>query len=65
MFFAARYSVMLGLIYRSAVIRNLALVEDASSPNGRVVTHETFQAEPTISLDLGGVGARMAFAIGF
>jgi len=65
MFFAVRYSVMLGVIYRNALIRNLALTIDSTSPDGRVVTHRTLHTQPTLSLDMGGVGARMALGIGF
>lgn len=56
MFFAARYSVMLSTVYRSSLIRNL-VDEDTGQlmfdPQGRPLT-----------LDTGGVGFRMALAIG-
>jgi hypothetical protein len=57
MFFALRYSVQLGLLYRSAVARELLdrdTREPLILPNGKSVT-----------LDTGGVGAKMAVAIGF
>lgn len=61
MFFAVRYSVILGVIYRSGLIRRLA---DTQSPGGGLVTHQVATSRP-FSIDLGGVGARMGFGIGF
>ncbi len=57
MFFAARYSVVLGAIYRSARIRDM-------------IDRETRQVVVTpdgsrFTLDAGGLGARMGVAIGF
>ena len=57
MFFAARYSAMAGVIYRSAKIENL-------------VDNETLQpiydlnGDP-VDLDLSGFGVRMSIGIGF
>jgi hypothetical protein len=55
MFFAVRYSVMLGGIYRSAVVAYPGLYS-----NDRLVA--TYFPQ---TIDLGGVGARMSLAIGF
>ena len=66
MFFAVRYSVMLGAIYRSAKIRNVAQTfETLDRRTGQVVARETLEAAETFSVDLGGLGARMALGIGF
>ena len=57
MFFAVRYSVMLGVIYRSARIRDMqGYVETGGQriPVGRV-----------FDLDTSGVGVRMGVAVGF
>ena len=54
MFFAVRYSVMLGIIYRSAIIRTTA-----------VYFNQQYFGTQQASLDVGGAGARMSFAIGF
>jgi hypothetical protein len=56
MYFAARYSVMLGAVYRSAKIRDLLDRE----------TRQPFRRPDgsTFSLDLSGFGARMALGIG-
>jgi hypothetical protein len=64
MFFAVRYSVMLGVIYRRGAIRDLALSADLYLPDGQVVT-VPLSDEETFSIDLGGVGARMGVGIGF
>jgi len=55
MFFAVRYSVMLGLIYRSAQVSNTAVYF-----NDQLLATNVRQ-----TIDLGGAGARMSFAIGF
>jgi hypothetical protein len=59
MFFASRFSVLLGGIYRSAKIEALLDRE----------THEPAYTPPPdvqpLSMDLSGIGARMAFAFGF
>ena len=57
MFFASRFSVMLGGIYRSAKITELRVAED-----GRPVNNLT-DGKPA-SIDLSGVGVRLAIAIG-
>lgn len=50
MFFAARYSVILGAYYRSSVVRNM-IEQNLHQPSG-------------LKLDMTGVGARMALGIG-
>ena len=55
MFFAARYSVMLGGIYRSAVV---------ATP-GVYVNDRLVATNVPRSIDLGGAGARLSLAIGF
>lgn len=57
MFFASRFSIVLGAVYRSAVIRNM-LDRDTRQP---VLTAE---GKP-FTLDVSGVGAKMALGIGF
>lgn len=57
MFFASRFSVLLGAIYRSAKIEALldrATNEPAFAPDGL-----------PLSMDLSGIGGRMAVAFGF
>lgn len=59
MFFAARYSVMLSALYRSAEVRNMRAVlvpVDGTPPTDLGVLGD---------LDTSGLGARMAVAIGF
>ena len=56
MFFAARYSVMVGTFYRSAKIRNML---DRTTGQPALVDGEPFD------FDMGGIGARMSLAIGF
>ena len=56
MFFAARFSAMVGAIYRNAKIRDL---------EGRVRSPAGIFRVPVPDLDTSGVGARMALAIGF
>jgi len=66
MFFAVRYSVMLGVIHRSAKIRNVARTfETLDRATGNPVTSNATETAETFSLDLGGVGVRMAVGIGF
>ena len=58
MFFASRFSVMLGLMYRSAKVEALldrATHEPAINPD---------DGQPT-ALDMSGVGGRMGFCFGF
>lgn len=55
MFFAVRYSVMLGLIYRSAVV----------GYTGTYIDGQLEKVNVPQTIDTGGAGARMSFAIGF
>ena len=55
MFFAVRYSVMLGAIYRSAQVGITA----------RYINDQLFQENIPFSVDVSGLGARMSLAIGF
>ena len=63
MFFAARYSVMISGVYRGAMVRNLRVVRDVIDPVTGQTTAEV--VEPSkLTLDLGGLGLRMALNIG-
>jgi hypothetical protein len=55
MFFAVRYSVMLGVIYRSAVVGS----------TGVYVNEQLVATDIAQTIDTSGAGARMSFAIGF
>ena len=61
MFFAARYSVMLGAIYRSAMVRNIDGLLEVPTPSGSVAR---VKLGPLLNLDTSGVGGRFAVAIG-
>jgi hypothetical protein len=61
MFFAARYSVMIGALYRSSVVRRMDGEAVLPSPNGRVIV----PLGPIFDLDTSGLGGRFALAIGF
>ena len=64
MFFASRYSVMISGIYRSAMVRNLHVVRDVIDPVTGATTAEV--VEPSkLTLDLTGMGLRMALNVGF
>jgi hypothetical protein len=56
MFFATRFSVMLGALYRSNNVRNLV-------DEGTGLPFLNFDGQP-ISLDVGGIGFKMALGIG-
>ena len=62
MFFAVRYSVMLGVLYRSGEIRDLKTDFESINTETGVITRSPYQP---ISMDMSGLGARMAVAIGF
>jgi hypothetical protein len=64
MFFASRYSVMIGLIYRSAVVREMREVEDIVEPGETGTVTQIRHSEPSFGLDTGGLGFRMAVGIG-
>ena len=61
MFFASRFSVMLGAIYRSAVVRRMDGLREIPTPSGTI----RMDQEPVSGLDTSGIGARFATAIGF
>lgn len=65
MFFASRYSVILGGFYRSAAIRNLRITQDLINRNAVTTGQIPVNADDTLDLDVGGLGVRMAVAIGF
>lgn len=62
MFFASRFSVMLGALYRSAVVRDLRVQREVTLPDGEVVVTPL---DETGTLDTSGIGGRFAVAIGF
>ncbi len=65
MFFASRYSVMLGGIYRGAMVRNLRVIREVIDPaSGKTVAEVPVEGSD-LDLDVGGLGVRMAVAIGF
>jgi hypothetical protein len=61
MFFAARYSVLIAVLYRSTVVRDLPVTFEQPQPGGTV---RRVPRDP-INLDTGGVGGRFGFAVGF
>ncbi len=73
MFFASRYSVMVGAIYRSARVENLVdqgtllVPTDRTKPNVHLVPLLAPDGQPfrVRSVDVGGVGVKMALGIGF
>lgn len=60
MFFASRFSVILGALYRSAKIRDMVALVETHTANGLVRT-----PLPSFPLDVGGLGGRFAIGIGF
>ena len=69
MFFAARYSMIVGAIYRSGELRDMRLNRVES--NGRVIpvaspgpVMKNSKGQP-YRMDVGGVGVKMAVGIGF
>ena len=65
MFFASRYSVMIGAIYRSAMVRGLHQVDEVVEENGVATVTRIPRDGPALSLDTGGLGIRMGLGIGF
>jgi hypothetical protein len=65
MFFASRYSVMIGAIYRSAKVRGMHETQEVVVPNGSETVTQIQVDEPGLSLDTGGLGLRMGVGIGF
>ncbi len=65
MFFASRYSVLLGAIYRSALVRGLREVDEVVEHNGEGTVTQIPKSQPSLNLDTSGLGLRMGLAIGF
>ncbi len=72
MFFAARYSIIVGAVYRSMKVSHLTTVGTITVPQDAVVSpylKDTLLKDGRPAgiseLDLSGVGVRMALAIGF
>lgn len=68
MFFASRFSAMIGVVYRSGVLRGMRLesadVNGVPSPDPRYT--EVRNPDGTeFQVDLGGIGVKMAVGIGF
>jgi hypothetical protein len=63
MFFASKFSVMLGAIYRSIVVREMQGVNGTLPSSGPNPTK--LLGEKPFDLDLSGVGAKLAIGIGF
>ena len=61
MFFASRYSVMVGGIYRSATARNVDVQFQRTANGATTVTPEA----RTFDIDVSGFGAKLGLAIGF
>ena len=64
MFFAARWSVMLGAMYHSAVIRDLDMTYEIVDTEHQTST-EVPGGATSMDLDMSGLSARMALGIGF
>lgn len=65
MFFASRYSVMIGAIYRSATVRRTHVVNEVVVPGGTGTVTAIPDENPGIGLDTSGLGLRMGVGIGF
>lgn len=66
MFFASRYSVMIGAIFRSAKVRGLHETKEVVVPNGsETITQIPIDGPSSLSLDTGGLGLRLGLGIGF
>jgi hypothetical protein len=65
MFFASRYSVMIGVMYRSAIARHTHVINETVVPGGTGTVSAEPSATPGIPLDSGGLGLRMGLGIGF
>ena len=63
MFFASKFSVMLGAIYRSIVVRDMAGVN--TTRPGSKPSSVTLLSEKPFTFNLSGLGAKLAVAIGF
>ena len=62
MFFASRFSVLIGLLYRSVVIRDMQGLLEVRAPNGEVIQMNP-PGEP-LDLNMSGIGARFGLSIG-
>jgi hypothetical protein len=65
MFFASRFSVMLGGMYRQAKVRPMRRTNEILAPGGSGTIREELVPGLSFPLDTGGIGVRMAMAIGF
>ncbi len=66
LFFASKFSVMLGAEYRSVVVRDMMGKNRAIGANGGTgIQSNSLLSEKPFTLDLGGLGMKMALAIGF
>ncbi len=59
MFFASRFSVVIGALYRSAKIRDMVAIKQRPTPAGIVTTRQ-----PSFILDTSSIGGRFGVAIG-
>ena len=64
MFFAVRYSVMLGAIYRSAVVQNVGSYSNTVNGVAVYPDERLIATNVPYKLDTSGVGARMSLGIG-
>jgi hypothetical protein len=62
MFFASRFSILIGLLYRSVVIRDMQGLLEVRAPNGEVIQMNP-PGEP-LDLNLSGIGGRFGVSIG-
>ena len=65
MFFASRFSVMIGGYYRSAHVRNLRITQDIINSDVETIGQVPVYGDDTLDLDVGGMGLKLAVAIGF
>ena len=62
MFFGGRYSVLVGVLYRSSMVRNAEAELELRTANGGITR---YQLGPYFDIDTSGIGGKMALAIGF
>ena len=65
MFFAVRYSVMLGAIYRSAVVQSVGVYSNLVNGVPVYPDERLQQTNYAYKLDTSGLGARLSLGIGF
>ena len=65
MFFAVRYSVMLGAIYRSAVVQSVGVYSNLVNGVPAYPDERLQQTNYAYKLDTSGLGARLSLGIGF